>query len=103
MPRILCPQSYEYTAIGIKMSAVPCDRCRSGWDGTKCTVTTGVESWDSISNDIPECPISDLCQHQRQIPTPCGVRLKGMVCLSALEYADIPGDDPRWGAPFADI
>lgn len=101
---ILCPQSYKYTGEGIKMMATPCNRCRSGWDGSKCTVSSGVGSWDA--NDrrgIPECPISHLCQHQLQVPTPCEVRLKGMVCLSALEYAAIPEDDPRWEAPFADI
>lgn len=95
----LCPQAYH----GTKMLVVPCEQCSSGWNGKKCLIPSGVENWDKYSDNIPDCPIAGICQHQVQRRKPCPVRQKGMVCQSALEYADLPQEDPRWEQPFIDI
>ena len=63
----------------------------------------GAEEFDD-SEVIPECPISKVCQHQIQSKDkPCIVRQKGMVCQSALKYAEVPETDLRWADCFYDI
>lgn len=86
----LCPQEYD----GLDMRVVVCTRCRSGWDKAlgKCSIDTGVEHFP-VSNQIPECPIQDWCQHQLQSTDgPCSVRARGMVCESAFVYVGLPVD-----------
>jgi hypothetical protein len=78
---ILCPQEYD----GMRMVAVRCDRCATGWDKKlgRCTIPTGVEHFKDQPNP-PTCPIQDRCQHQIQAEGPCAVRKKGFICESAL-------------------
>lgn len=97
----LCPQQYS----GMDMSVTICERCSSGWNKKlkRCTVLTGAEEFDDSEN-IPECPISKVCQHQIQSKDkPCPVRQKGMVCQSALKYTEVPETDLRWTDCFYDI
>lgn len=98
---ILCPQHYS----GMEMSVITCERCSSGWDKKlkKCTILTGAEDFDN-ENIVPECPITNVCQHQIQSKDkPCVVRQKGMVCQSALKYAKVPETDLRWVDCFYDV
>jgi hypothetical protein len=88
---ILCPQEY----VGVEMRVTACTRCRSGWNRqTKtCRVETGIEHMPLVQpSEVPECPMSERCQHQRQLaaPTPCPVRARGMICESALAWAGDP-------------
>lgn len=89
---VLCPQ--EYTAS--TMNVTPCSRCRQ-WDkqSTRCTVYTGAEHLpDEPAEKVPVCPIQDRCQHQLQTPDgPCVVRLKGLICESALVFDGLSRHD----------
>jgi hypothetical protein len=87
------------------MSVTICEKCSSGWDAKlkKCTILTGAEEFDN-EDIIPECPISKRCQHQIQSKDkPCIVKQKGIICKSALKYANIPETDVRWENCFSDI
>lgn len=76
---VLCAQEYD----GTEMRAVPCTRCRIGWDGQRCQAWMGVEHLPLVAHH-PVCPIQDRCQHQVQSPGPCPVRARGLICESAL-------------------
>ena len=79
---VLCPQMYE----GYTMVVTTCTRCEH-WKGRACGVYMGCETFP-IVDTIPDCPISDRCQHQIQRgERPCVPRERGMVCESALVYA----------------
>lgn len=88
---VLCPQDYEGVS---KMSAVPCDRCKTGWvpKEKRCRIDTGAEHFEP-AEVVPECPIQDRCQHQIQSSDPCVVRRSGQVCESALIFAGMSPDD----------
>jgi len=89
---VLCPQ--EYT--GMEMRMAVCTRCHY-WNGKAngCSVPTGCEHLpEEVPERVPECPIQDRCQHQLQVlPRPCVVRARGMICESALRFANVP--DPE--------
>ena len=80
------------------MRVVPCTRC-SNWVKDRCRVRTGAEHLPVVPSDqIPECPIADRCQHAQQTEGPCAVRRRGLVCASALATImpyDQAMDDPR--------
>jgi hypothetical protein len=89
---VLCPQEYH----GIDMRAVTCSRCANGWNNAekRCTILTGAEHLDDEpTEEVPDCPIQDRCQHQIQTKTPCVVRRKGLICESALIESGLTPDE----------
>jgi len=89
---VLCPQEYQ----GMDMVVVPCSRAACGnWDrqGSRCVVTTGCEHLP-VTGDRPACPIEHQCQHGIQAaPDLCAVRLRGLVCESALVAGGLSPED----------
>lgn len=87
---LLCPQLYE----GVQMLVTTCTQCSTGWDKStgRCTIDTGAEHLP-VAALVPECPIQDRCRHQHQTVGPCAIRLRGMVCESALIYGGMTPDD----------
>jgi hypothetical protein len=75
------------------MSVTPCTRCATGWNAEtkRCEVETGAEHLPKVKPEwVPDCGIADRCQHGIQSEGPCEVRLRGMVCESALREMGVP-------------
>jgi hypothetical protein len=89
---VLCPQQYGEGG----MSVTPCTHCSVGWNQKtkQCDVETGAEHLPRVKPEwIPDCGIAERCQHALQSSGPCPIRLRGMVCESALREMGVP--DPE--------